>query len=91
MKNKNKKKSFGGAKLGVVIIILLVIGCVFSGAELSKVNLEVEVLKIDIKKQEDKNESMVMKINELSSLDNIKSVIEDMGLAFNNDNIVVIE
>lgn len=88
---KNKKSSFIGVELGVVIIIVLLIGCVFSGAELSKVNLEVEVLKLDIKAQEDKNESMVMKINELSSLDNIQSVIEDMGLAFNNDNIVVIE
>ena len=32
-----------------------------------------------------------MKVNELTSFDNIKDSIKDMGLAYNNDNIIVID
>ena len=32
-----------------------------------------------------------MKVNELTSFDNIKEVIEDLGLAYNNENIIIID
>ena len=31
-----------------------------------------------------------MKVNELTSFDKIKDIVSDMGLAYNNDNIVVV-
>ena len=32
-----------------------------------------------------------MKVNELTSFDNIKDVVKDMGLAYNKDNIVIVD
>lgn len=32
-----------------------------------------------------------MKVNELTSFDKVKEVVEDMGLAYNNENIIVVE
>ena len=31
-----------------------------------------------------------MKVNELTSFDKVKEVIAEMGLAYNNDNIIVV-
>jgi len=74
----------------ILITLVLVVGTVFGQASLSKVNLEVEKLKMELTKQEDTNESLVMKINEMASLENIQTIAEDMGLAYNNDNIKII-
>ena len=60
-------------------------------ATLSKVNIEVERVKNEIKTQEKKNESLSMKINELASLDKIIEVAYKQGLSYNNDNIKSVE
>ena len=57
---------------------------------LSKTNIEVESVKSKITKQEKLNESLSMKINELSSLDKIESVATSFGLEYNNSNIRII-
>lgn len=64
---------------------------VFLQATLSKVNIEVEQVKKEIKTQEKKNESLSMKINELASLDKIIEVAHEQGLSYNNDNIKQVE
>lgn len=64
---------------------------VFLQATLSKVNIEVEQIKKEIKTQEKKNESLSMKINELASLDKIIEVAHEQGLSYNNDNIKSVE
>ena len=64
---------------------------VFMQATLSKVNIEVERVKNEIKTQEKKNESLSMKINELASLDKIIEVAYKQGLSYNNDNIKSVE
>ena len=38
-----------------------------------------------------KNESLTMKVNELTSYENLNSVLKDMGLAYNNENIIVVK
>ena len=43
-----------------------------------------------IKTQEKKNQSLTMQVNELTSYENVSAVIEDLGLAYNNENIIVI-
>ena len=71
--------------------ILLVLSCpfviVFSQATLSKINYEVEISKKELTAQEKKNESLIMKINELASLDKIQEVADSEGLSYNNSNI----
>lgn len=75
----------------VTLTILLIVGIVFGQVTLAKVNLEVQKLKEEVENQEETNQSLVMKINEMASLENIQSVSNDMGLAYNNENIVTIE
>lgn len=90
----NKKRRVKGEKILIVLITLLVIGNVFgpsfSMALLSQTNFEVEDLKKEISRQESKNESLEMKINELASLDNVESVATTYGLEYNNSNIRVV-
>jgi len=75
----------------VCLTILLVIGIVFGQTSLAKINLEVQKLKEEVETKEEENQSLVMKINEMASLENIQNVSNDMGLAYNNENIMTIE
>lgn len=75
----------------VCLTILLIIGIVFGQTTLAKINLEVQKLKEQVETKEEENQSLVMKINEMASLENIQSVSNDMGLAYNNENIKTIE
>lgn len=75
----------------ICLTILLIIGIVFGQTSLAKINLEVQKLKQEVDNKEEENQSLVMKINEMASLENIQSVSEDMGLAYNNENIKTIE
>ena len=94
---KNKKIMKKQLKMGkferllYTFTILLVLACpfviVFSQATLSKINYEVEVSKKELTTQEKKNESLIMKINELASLDKIQEVADNEGLSYNNSNI----
>lgn len=74
----------------IVLLLISPFGIVFSQATLSKINFEVEKVKKEISTQEKKNESLAMKVNELASLDNIKSVAREQGLSYNNSNIKLI-
>jgi len=73
------------------ILISFPFAVVFLQATLSKINVQVEQVKRDIKTQEKKNESLTMKINELASLDKIIEVAHNEGLSYNNNNIKSVE
>jgi cell division protein FtsL len=94
VKKNRKLKLLKIEKLLYMVVALLVlltpVLIVFSSATLSKVNIEVERLKVQIDRQQNKNQSIMMKINELASLENIQLVAESMGLSYNNNNIKVI-
>ena len=75
----------------ICLTILLIIGIVFCQTSLAKINLEVQKLKEQVETKEEVNQSLVMKINEMASLENIQNVSNDMGLAYNNENIKTIE
>ena len=76
---------------GFVLMLASPFAVVFLQATFSKVNIEVEQIKKEIKKQEKKNESLSIKINEISSLDKIIEVAHEQGLSYNNDNIKSVE
>lgn len=63
---------------------------IFGGAKISNLSMTAEKIKYDIDSQSKKNESLVMKVNELTSFENVKTVVDDMGLAYNNENVIVI-
>lgn len=92
---KRKRKLLRGEKMLYVLITLLVFGNVFgtsfSMALLSKTNIEVESIRKKITTQENINQSLEMKINELASLDNVQSIASTYGLEYNNSNIRIVE
>ena len=94
-KKKTNKKKFTKLerflyKSCLCITIVLVVGIVFGQTTLSKMNLEVQKLSIKVQNQEDTNQSLTMKINEMASLENIQNISDNMGLAYNNENIKTI-
>lgn len=91
MKKRNKKNNNKSEKrlyrFFIIITIFLVIGIIYSRATLSKINLEIQELSSIIKEENDDNQSLAMKINEMVSLDKIRQVSNEMGLSYNNKNI----
>ena len=75
----------------ICLTILLIVGIVFGQTALAKINLDVQKLKKQVENKEEVNQSLVMKINEMASLENIQNISIDMGLAYNNENIMTIE
>ena len=93
-KNTRKSKLLPIDKLMISFIIVLAIcvpvTMVFSSSTLSKSNIEVEKIKNKVAKQQDRNESLTMQVDELASLTNIQGIAKEYGLSYNNDNIIVI-
>ncbi len=94
-RRKSRLKITKGERLiyfmgAVVCPICILVVQIFCGASIGNLNLSVEKLKYEISNQEKKNESLGMQVSELTSFDKVKDVVKDMGLAYNNDNIIVI-
>lgn len=94
MARKRKRKT----RLEKIMLTLTftTMACVFMSvlffkAQLSSVNIEVEKLKTSVSKQEKRNESLTMKVNELVSLENMQLVAAEEGLEYNNNNVIVIQ
>ena len=49
-----------------------------------------EKIRYEISTEEKTVESLTMQVNELTSFDNVSKIVKELGLAYNNDNIVVI-
>ena len=76
--------------IGTLFVLSLWVISFFAKISLSSVNIEVERLSKNVKQQEKTNQSLTMKINELASLENIQSVANSEGLAYNNGNILIV-
>lgn len=73
--------------LTVLLLVITPVTIIFSQSTLSKINYEVEKNKKSIQKQQKKNESLSMKIDELASLDKIKEIAKEKGLCYDNNSI----
>lgn len=95
MRKQTRKKRI---TKGEVLLYLLIVFCfastfvikIFCGASIANLSMSVEKIRYEIDSQGKTNESLVMKVNELTSFDKIKDVVNNMGLAYNNDNVIVI-
>ena len=91
----NKKKKKRGItrgekilyKLSTFMVIFLVIGIILSKSSLSQINVELQKLENQAANKSDENQSLVMKINEMVSLEKIKHISNEQGLTYNNENI----
>ena len=78
MKNNKKKKQFLCKferfmyKLCIFVIVLLIVGIVCGQTSLAQINLEVQKLTNEVEDQRKKNESLEMKIDEMTSLERIR-------------------
>ncbi|MDD2392097.1 MAG: hypothetical protein PHU94_04105 [Bacilli bacterium] len=77
-----------GTFLSLVLTILVQ---VFGGANIGHLNMSVEKIKYEIEVQTKTNESLTMKINELTSFDKIEQLVKDMGLTYKNENILIVD
>lgn len=84
---KKEKMLYG---LGFLCFTMLFASKIFFGAQISNLKMNIEKINYKIETQEKKNESLTMQVNELTSYENVNGVIKEMGLAYNNENIVVI-
>lgn len=96
MKNKKKNKFFCAFerfmyKVCITLIIGLVALIVCTETTLAKKNIEVQKKSREVEEQRKVNESLEMKIDEMTSLENIKEISEQYGLKYNSDNIKTIE
>ena len=91
----NKKKKKRGItrgeqmlyKFSTFMVIFLVIGIILSKSSLSQINVELQKLENQAANKSDENQSLVMKINEMVSLEKIKHISNEQGLTYNNENI----
>lgn len=63
---------------------------IVASAVISSYNVKVESLVSQVTTYERRNESLVMRVNEITAFDEIKDVVSEMGLAYNNENIIII-
>jgi len=77
--------------LGAFCFVAVIVLKVFSSASISNLKMNIEEISYKIENQEKKNQSLVMQVNELTSYENLCDVLEDMGLAYNNENIIVVK
>ena len=95
MARKKKNKVTKGEKMlyfyATIALFLTLSLKIFCGASISEMKMNIEQMKYNIDKQQKKNESLTMKVNELTSFENVQKVVKERGLAYNNDNIIVID
>lgn len=77
--------------LGVFSFAFIVIVKVFASAGISNIKMDIERISYKIDLQEKKNQSLAMQVNELTSYENLNGILKDMGLAYNNENIIVVK
>ncbi len=75
---------------GIICLACIVVIKTFFGAGIGNFKMSNEQLKHQISTERKNVESLTMQVNELTSYDRVKEVVKDLGLAYNNDNIVVI-
>ena len=75
---------------GVFCLVSVVLLKIFFGAGIGNYKMSNEKLRTEIATEQKNVESLTMQVNELTSYDNVKDIVKELGLAYNNDNIIVI-
>ncbi len=94
-KKKIRKMKFSkGEKLlysvSFLCLITTMVLKIFCGASIGHLSMSVEKLKYNISEQEKKIESLNMQVNELTSFTEVQDVVKNMGLSYNNQNVIII-
>ncbi len=84
---RGEKLLYGMTVFAFTLILFMKIFC---GAKINNLKMNIESINGLINKENKTVESLTMKFNQLTSYENVKSTIREMGLAYNNNNIIVI-
>ena len=84
---KGESMVYMGAAIAFVLTFIFQ---VFFSAQIGNMKMDIQETRYEITEQEKKNESLYMKVSELTAFDKVKDVVKDMGLAYNNDNIIIV-
>lgn len=76
---------------GFMCFIGLFVIKIFMGTKINDMKMKIEKINYKIATQEKKNESLSMQVDELTSYENVSGVIKNMGLAYNDENIIIID
>lgn len=91
---KKKKGLTKGEKIlylsGMMCFLCAIVIKIFFGASIGNYKMSNEKIRYQINNEHKSVESLTMQVNELTSFDNVQNVVKGLGLAYNNDNIVVI-
>ncbi len=85
-----KGERFLYSSIAIMLFLVMFIQ-IYSAASLGNLKMNIEKLNYQVTSQEKKNESLNMKISELTAYDNIKGVVSEMGLSYNYENIIIID
>ncbi len=89
------KKFTKGEKIlyftGICCFLSTILVQIFIGASIGNQQMTNEQLRYDITQEERNVESLTMQVNELISFDNVQKVVKDLGLAYNNNNIIIVD
>lgn len=77
--------------MGFFCLAFTIVIRVFSSASIGNLKMDIEKINYKIENQERKNQSLTMQVNELTSYENLNGVLKEMGLAYNNENIIVVK
>jgi len=77
--------------LGSFCLVFTVVIRVFCSASISNLKMDIEKVSYKIENQEKKNQSLVMQVNELTSYEKLSPILKEMGLTYQNENIVVVK
>jgi cell division protein FtsL len=75
---------------GIFCLVATVVVKIFFGASVGNYQMSNEKIRYQISVEQKDVESLTMQVNELTSFDNVQSVVKDLGLAYNNDNIIIL-
>lgn len=77
--------------IAFLMLLLLVLPLYFGSAEVNNLRIKNERLKIALENQKNTNESLAIKVNELTSFAKVNEIVKNMGLVYNYKNVVNIE
>jgi len=78
-------------RITFIILVLTLVLKICGGASVGNLGMDVEKLKYKVEDQKNTNESLAMKISELTSFSKVDQIVKDMGLVYNYKNVVNID
>ena len=78
-------------RFAFLALVLTFVMQICAGATIGNLSMAAEKAKYNVDNQKNTNESLTMKISELTSFSKVNEIVKDMGLVYNYKNVVNID